>query len=191
MSNIMTPQFRVSYPNVFKPKRNELNGKDEYSLVALFPKGADLSGLKKAAQEAIAEKWGPDQKKWPKNLRTPFRNQSEKATVDEATGRTVYPAGMEDGGIFMNLKSNQKPGLVNERVEDIISETEFYAGCWARATVRAYAYDNKGNCGVSFGLQNIQKMKDGEPLGSRTKPQDDFAPIEGAGEVGKDASSLF
>ena len=55
MSKGTTPKFRVSYPNVFKPRRNELNGKDEYSVVALFKKGEDLSKLKKLVQEA-AEK---------------------------------------------------------------------------------------------------------------------------------------
>lgn len=98
---------------------------------------------------------------------------------------------MEEGGTFLNLKSKQKPGLVNEKVEDIIESSEFYAGCFARATVRPYAYDAKGNCGVAFGLQNIQKMKDGDSLGSKTKAQDDFAPIEGAGTGKGSADSLF
>jgi hypothetical protein len=189
MANVLTPKFRVSYPNVLKAKRNELNGKDEYGLVALFPKGCDLTVLKKAAQEAIVAKWGSDNKKWPANLRTPFRDQAEKSKSDEASGKKTLPAGHEEGAIFINLKSTNKPGVVNERNEDIINETDFYAGCWAHATVRAYAYDNKGNRGVSFGLQNIQKVKDGDTLGSRTKAQDDFAPIEGA--TTSDATGLF
>lgn len=189
MANVLTPMFRVSYPNVFKAKLNEMSNKEEFSLVALFPKGTDLSSMQKAAKDAITEKWGADQKKWPKNLRSPFRLQDEKATEDEITGKKMYPAGMEEGGFFINLKSAQKPGLVDASVQDIISEADFYAGCYARATVRCYAYDAKGNCGVAFGLQNIQKMKDGDALGSRTRAQDDFAPIEGAAST--NASSLF
>lgn len=190
--SVMTPNFRVSYPNVLKAKKNELNGQDEYSLVALFPKRTDLSALKKAALEAAIEKFGEDQKKWP-TMRTPFRDQSEKAKMDEATGKKVLPQGHEDGAFFINLKSKQKPGVVNERVEDIINEADFYAGCWARATVNAYGYDNKGNRGVAFGLQHVQKVKDGDPLGSRVKVQDAFTPIEGAGaSAGSgDATSLF
>jgi hypothetical protein len=180
----MTPKFRVSYPNVFKAKRNELSGKDEYSLVALFPKGADLSALKKAAEFALTQKWGTDKKKWPSNLKTPFRDQAEKAkTLDDGT--RVLPDGHEAGAIFMNLKSSQKPGLVDQNREDIIDSSQFYAGCYARATVNAYAYDQAGNRGVSFGLNNLQKMAEGEPFSGRTKAQDDFAAVE-TGNTGAD-----
>jgi len=176
MANVNTPTFRVSYPNVFKAKKNDLNGKDEFSVVALFKKGEDLTKLKEAAQKAIVEKWGPDKAKWPANLRTPFRLQEERAK--EVDGKRVLPAGHEEGAIFLNLKSSQRPGVVDQNVQDIIDESQFYAGCYARASVNAYAYDQKGNRGVSFGLGNIQKVRDGEPLGNRARPEADFAPIQ-------------
>lgn len=192
MPNINTPKFRVSYPNVFKPKRNELNGKDEYSVVALFPKAADIKVLKEAAQKAIIERWGPDKTKWPTNLRSPFRDQSERAK--EVDGKRILPAGHEEGAIFLNLKSSQRPGVVDQNVQDIIDESQFYAGCWARASVNAYAYDQKGNRGVSFGLGNIQKVAEGEPLGNRAKPEQDFAPIaveDTPGSTGASATDIF
>lgn len=179
MSNVLTPKFRVSYPSVFKPKMNDLNGKEEYSLVALFPKGADLSVLKKAAEDAIAKKFGADKTKWPKNMKTPFRDQAERIEAAKDAGKAP-PEAHEAGAIFMNLKSTQKPGLVDEKVQDIIDSSQFYAGCWARASVNAFAYSNKGNNGVSFGLSNIQKVADGDPLGGRTRATDDFQAIEGA-----------
>lgn len=182
MSNIITPSFRVSYPNVFKAKRNELNGKDEYTLVALFPFGKDakeMEGLKKAVNAAIIEKWSTDQSKWPKNLRNPLRDQAER----EKEGK--LPDGYTRGHIMLNLKSTQRPGLVNQNREDIIDETEFYAGCWARASIRAFAYDQKGNRGVSFGLQNLQKVKDGDPLSGRAKAQDEFSAVD----LGDDGAS--
>lgn len=193
MAAIMTPKFRVFYPNVFKAKKNDLSGKDEFSLMTVFPKGADLSALHKAAEEALIEKFGPDKKKWPKNLKNPFRKHEEKLIEDEATGRKILPPGMEEGGIFLTLKSQQKPGLVDPKNQDILTESEFYAGCWARATVAAYAYLQKGNAGVAFGLRNLQKMAEGDLLGSRTKAQDDFAPIEDPAASGEanDGSSIF
>lgn len=175
MANINTPTFRVSYPNVFKAKKNDLNGKDEFSVVALFKKGEDLTALKAAAAKAITDKWGPDKFKWPQNLRTPFRLQEERAK--EVDGKRILPAGHEEGAVFLNLKSSQRPGVVDQNVQDILDESQFYAGCFARASVNAYAYDQKGNRGVSFGLGNIQKVKDGEPLGNRARPEADFAPI--------------
>lgn len=172
--NVITPEFRVSFPYVFRPQKPMEEGKDpKYSITMLFPKGADLSKLKAAAKEAAVEKWGADQSKWPKNLRLPFRDQGEKE-LD----------GYEAGAIFVTATSKQKPGLVNARNEDIINDSDFYAGCYARASVRAFAYDKAGNRGVAFGLQNIQKLRDGDPLGGRTRPQDDFEPVADA-ELGE------
>jgi hypothetical protein len=192
MSNIMTPMFRVSYPTVFKAKKNDMSGEFEYSVVALFPKGTDLNALRKAAQEAVIEKWGNNKAKWPENLRSPFRDQSEKGKFNEELGKKVLPPGHEEGGVFMNLKSKQRPGVVDGQLQDIIDETQFYAGCFARATIRPYAYSNKGNNGVAFGLQNLQKMKDGDTLTTRVAPSEEFAPIASATEAAPaNATSLF
>jgi hypothetical protein len=192
--NINTPMFRVSYPNVFKAMKNKLSGKDEFSVVALFKKGEDLSTLKAAAQQAIIDKWGPDKEKWPKNLRSPFRDQGEMAK--DVDGKRILPAGHEEGAIFLRLKSQQRPGVVDQNVQDIIDESQFYAGCYARASINAFAYDQAGNRGVSFGLGNVQKMRDGEPLGNRAKPEQDFAPIAvddsgSAGGAAKSATDIF
>lgn len=179
---LLTPRFRVSYPKVWKPELNDLNGKMEYSVVALFPKDADLSELKDAAVAALEKKYGTDKSKWPPNLRSPFRDQAEKAkNVD---GKMVMPAGYEAGATFMTLKSEQKPDVVDENVNYISpvhgNENEFYAGCWAQASVNPYVYDKKGNKGVNFGLRNIQKVGNDDPLGGRTRPEDDFKPVAGA-----------
>jgi len=179
--NVLTPEFRVSFAYVFRPSKpmaGDENKDPKYTITMLFPKGADLSALKKAAQQAAIDKWGAD--KVPKGLRSPFRDQGEKDY-----------AGYEAGAIFINATSKQKPGLVDARMNDIIEEKDFYSGCYAHATVRAFAYDNKGNRGVAFGLQNIQKLRDGEPLGGRTRPTDDFQAVADAGESSSGAGSVF
>lgn len=180
MSNVLTPKFRVSYPSVFQAKRNELNGKDEYGLVALFPKGTDLSLLIKAAQEVTIKKWGADKTKWPANMKNPFRKQEEKMKEGK------LPPGHEEGAVFMNLKSKSKPGVVDQKMNDIIEPKDFYAGCYARASIQAFAYDQKGNRGVSFGLVNIQKLGDGDTLSGATKPTEDFTAIQ---DIPENASS--
>lgn len=169
MSNqVMTPEFRVSFPYVFERGKG-MDGKEgKYSVTMLFGDGADLSELKKAAAEVVKATWGD---KPPSNIRSPFRDQADKADKD----------GYEPGRIFINATSKERPGLVDQSLNDIIDSSEFYAGCYARATVRAYAYDRNGNRGVAFGLQNIQKLRDGEPFSGRTKAADDFSPVEGGG----------
>ena len=177
--NILTPEFRVSFPNVFRPQKPmQQGGEPKYGIVCLFPKDADLKELKKAAQAVVKEKWGD---KPPKNLRSPFRDQGEREYE-----------GYEEGCIFFTATSKQKPGLVDADVQDIIDETEFYAGCYARASVRFFTYDVNGNRGVGVGLQNVQKLRDGEPLGGvRAKPEDDFAPAGAGSDEGDDSENLF
>lgn len=162
-----TPEFRVSFPFVFQPQPAMEEGKPpRYSVVMLFKPGENLSALKRAAAAAVKEKWGD---KPPKGMRNPFRDQGEKDFE-----------GYEDGAIFVTATSRDRPGLVDGELNDIIDSSEFYAGCYARATIRAFTYDRAGNKGVSFGLQNIQKLRDGESLTSRVKARDDFEPVEAA-----------
>lgn len=182
--NVVTPEFRVSYPNLFEPRLNDLNGKQEYSLVALFPKGADLAPLKKAANDLLVEKLGADKAKWPKNLRNPFRDQAEK----EKEGK--LPDGHEAGAIFINMKATQRPGIVDQNVQPIMDQTQVYAGCFGRAQVNPFYYNQKGNCGISFGLNNFQKTKDGDSLSGRVRAEDAFEPVAGAAG-GDDNSDPF
>lgn len=184
MDNVITGKFRVSFPNIFRPQKamaNSPNQEPKYGLTMLFPLGADLTALKNAAKQAAVEKWGADSTKWPKNLRLPFRDQGEKEFE-----------GYEKGAIFITATSRQRPGLVDQKRQDIIEEKDFYPGCYARASVRAFAYDTNGNRGVSFGLQNVQKLADGEPLGGRTRPTDDFEPVaEEVGSAVQSAADIF
>jgi len=189
MSRINTPEFRVAFPHVFKPKKNNLSGDDEFCLVALFPKGANLNGLKKAAMDAVIETWGPDKNKWPKGLKTPFKDQGEREKTND-DGSTSLPDGYEKGCVYLNLKSTQRPSVVDQAVQEILNPTEFYGGCWAIASVNAYTYDHTVNKGVTFGLGNVQKSKEDDAFGNRSTPQDDFTPVVGA-ETEQSATDIF
>jgi Enterobacter phage Enc34, ssDNA-binding protein len=185
-SNVMTPEFRVSFPNVFRPAKPMQDGAEpKYSITMLFKPGENLDALKKAAMAAVVEKWGTDKSKYPKNLRTPFRDQGEKS----------YD-GYIEGAIFITATSKQRPGLIDSANVDILDEAAFYAGCYARATLRPFVYSKAGNNGVAFGLQNLQKLRDGESLTGRMRAQDEFAPVsdEEIGEAaatGSGAAGLF
>jgi hypothetical protein len=191
----VTPVGRVSYPYVFKAQVNKLSGQEEFSLQLLFPAGTDLTILKKLEEAAKEAKWGKDKKKWPKNLRSPIRSQDDKEKTDD-NGNSFMPPGYEKGGVYLNLKSKNKPQVVDAEPDEfgtlkhITEETEFYPGCWARVSVSAFAYDQAGNRGVSFALNNIQKVKDGDRLGGVSRAEDDFKPIPAA-ETASDASQIF
>jgi len=163
----LTPEFRVAFPRVFKPSEAKAGFDSKYSVVMLFPKNTDLKELKRAAFNAATEKWGAKEK-WPKNLKLPFRDGDEKADLSGYAGH-----------IFINATSKDRPGVVDQKRAPI-TETDgaFYAGCYARATVIAFAYDNMGNKGVSFALQNLQKLRDGEQFSGRRRAEDEFDEVD-------------
>lgn len=164
---VVTPHFRVSFPHLDKPHSGFKNQEPVYSLQMLFPKGTDLTEMKKAVHQAKVNKWGPNKDKWPKNLRSPFKDGNEK-NLENYVDMTVIEA-----------RTKLKPGIVDRDLNEIMDAKEVYAGCWGRATLTCYAYDNAGNRGVSFGLQNVQKVKDDKAFSGKKNAKDDFDKIEG------------
>lgn len=167
LKTIITPEFRVSFPCVLR-KGKPMSGNPEdakFSLVMLFALGANLQNLVEEMLRAIVDEFGPDKTKWP-TLKNPFRDQKEKTF-----------AGYVPGAIFITATSKNPPGLVDADVHKIIDESKFYAGCYGIAEVRAFIYDVKGVKGVAFGLNNVQKTRDGEPLSGRLSPEEVFSPI--------------
>lgn len=182
--NVITPEFRAAFVGLFKATapRDNPNGAKKYSVRAVFMPDADLSALKEQAKIAAEEKWGAG--KVPKTIRSPFRTNEEL--------ENPIP-GVPDDAIVMTFSANeekQRPGLVDKNLQDIIDDSDVYAGAWFRAQVRAFAYDNAGNKGVSFGLQNVQKLRDDEPLGKGRAPASKVFEAFGGG-AGKTANGLF
>lgn len=178
MEKVVTPVFRASFAHVFKSHAFSEKNEPKYSVVMLFDKSEDISGLKKLAAAAVEKKW-PDKEKRPQGLRNPFRDGDvEKPNLSGYAGT-----------IFVTATSKQKPDVVDQNMDVIIDPEDFYSGCFARASVTAYAYDNMGNRGVSFGLQNLQKVKDGEAFTGRSKAEDDFEAIQTDSFLGAEAKS--
>ena len=42
-------------------------------------------------------------------------------------------------------------------------------------SINFYAFNSNGNRSIACGLGNIQKVRDGEPLGGRSSAADDFS----------------
>lgn len=164
MSSIMTPVGMLSFPNLFTPQSSlDEGGKEKYGCAIVFDKDANLSNLKNEVMRVGTAQWGEKFTQMVRDgtVRLPFRNDGA------AKG---YP----EGSTFINIRSTRRPGIVDAQVQPIIDEGEIYPGCFVRATVTAFTYDVKGNKGVSFGLNNVQKVRDGEPLDGRRKATDEF-----------------
>ena len=162
IEKVITPVFRVSFPQVFEPKAFG-GGDPKFSVVMLFDKKADLTKIKALIKKAALAKW-------PEELPKTFVNPRKNGDKKEYNGY----AGM----IYATASSLYAPGVIDEQKEPIINPKEFYAGCYAIASVNAFAYDKLGKRGVSFGLQNLMKINDGEPLGGGSTPEQDFESIE-------------
>ena len=77
--------------------------------------------------------------------------------------------------MFINANSTTPPGVVDAARNPILERSEVYSGVYGRASIKLYAFSSHGNRGIACGLNNLQKIRDGEPLGSRSRAEDDFA----------------
>lgn len=168
-TKVVTGKVRFSYVHVFEPWAGQEGQQPKYSVCILIPKDDKktldkiAAAMDEAVQEGIASKWGG---KKPKNLHIPLRDGDEER-ADEAP---EY-----EGMMFLNANSNSAPGVVDKDLNVILDTEEFYSGCWGRASVNFFPYDSNGNRGIGVGLNNLQKLKDGERLGgSWATAEDDF-----------------
>lgn len=187
-TNVVTPKARLAFPALFEPRG--FNGaQPKFSCVLVFDKAAqetaEYQNMKKAAGAAAKAKFGD---KPPKSMRSPFRPGSDK----EGT------AGFDDDCVFITVSTKKQPKVVDRKKVDgkfpvITDEDRLYPGCFVRASINAFAYDNSGNKGVSFGLNNVQFIDDGERIatGGGRSADNDFDDVEGANISEGDAKDLF
>lgn len=160
---------RFSYLHCWEP--NAVNGSDpKYSVSAIIPKSdtETLGKIKNAIEQAKKDsvsKWGG---KVPANLKLPLRDGDIDRPEDEAYADCY----------FFNANSRQEPQVVGKNVQPIIDQTEVYSGCYGRISVNFYGYNSNGNRGIAAGLGNIQKLRDGEPLGGRSNAEEDFEAVD-------------
>lgn len=166
-TKVVTGVVRLSYEHVWEPA--SVNGSNpKYSVSLIIPKSdtKTIAAINQAIDNAIrdgAAKFGG--KIPPKGaLKLPLRD-GDTEREDEAY-RDAY---------FINANSTTAPQIVDRSVQPILDRSEVYSGCYARVSINFYAFNSNGNRGIACGLGNIQKVRDGEPLGGKTSAADDFA----------------
>jgi hypothetical protein len=171
MKVITGPETRWSYCNVWQPKSIN-GGTPKYSVSLIIPKSDTVSveKIKKAIQAAYEEgqsKLKGNGKSVPalSILKTPLRDGDLERPDDEAYANSY----------FINANSATAPGIVDADRNVIIDNSEVYSGVYGRASINFYAFNSNGNKGIACGLNNLQKIKDGEPLGGKSRAEDDFA----------------
>ncbi|MGI6633816.1 MAG: DUF2815 family protein [Christensenellales bacterium] len=167
---ITGPNTRLSYFHGWEPVSIN-GGAEKYSVSVLIPKSdkETLKAIEVAVDAAIEEGIAKFGGKKPNKaaIKLPLRD-GDIERDDEAY----------KGHFFVNANSNTAPQIVDKAVKPILDRDEVYSGCYGRVSLNFYAFNSNGNRGVACGLGNIQKIRDGEPLGSRSLASDDFTSLE-------------
>lgn len=165
-TKVILNNVRFSYAHVFKAVAIEEGQTPKFSVSIIIPKSekAQIDKIKKAIQNALEAGKAKLGGKIPANYKNPLRDGDTERPDDEA---------YEDA-YFINANSTRRPGVVDANLEAIIDEDEFYSGCYGRASVNFYAFNTSGNKGVAAGLQNLQKLKDGDRLAGGSSAAEDF-----------------
>ena len=165
-TKVVTGVVRLSYANVWEPASIN-GGTPKYSVSLIIPKSdaKTIAAINAAVDAAIKEGVAKFGGKIPNKaaLKLPLRD-GDVEREDEAY----------QGAYFVNANSTTAPQIVDRSVQPILDRNEVYSGCYARVSINFYAFNSNGNRGVACGLGNIQKVRDGEPLGGKSSAADDF-----------------
>lgn len=140
----------------------------KYNVCVLIPKDdtKTVNAIKKAIEAAkvagkakLADKNG----KIPSTIKVPLRDGDEERSDDPAF-ENMY---------FINANSQRKPTVVDKELNPIMDKDEFYSGCYGRVSLNFYAF-NVQSKGIAVGLQNLQKLADGEMLAGGSTAEEDF-----------------
>lgn len=167
-TKVVTGKVRFCYVNVFEPTAMNEGDTPKYNICVLIPKSdtATIDKIKKAieaAKEAGKAKLADKNGRIPANLKLPLRDGDEERPDDPA---------FEDH-YFINANSMRQPSIVDRSLNPIMSRDEFYSGCYGRASINFYAF-NVSSKGIAAGLNNLQKLEDGEMLAGGSTVEEDF-----------------
>lgn len=166
-TRVVTGEVRLSYAHLFESQSIQ-GSKPKYSVSLIIPKSdrETISKIERAIDAAIEAGIGKFGGKRPNKaaLKLPLRD-GDTERDDEAYA----------GCLFVNANSTLPPEVVDQDLNPVLSPAEVYSGCYARVSLNFYAFNTNGNRGIACGLGNVQKLRDGEPLGGgRTSAADDF-----------------
>lgn len=169
-TKVKTGLTRWSYVHVWEPQAVE-GGKPKYSVSVIIPKSdrRTVDAIRKAIQAAYME--GESRLKGSGKtvppldaIKTPLRDGDLERPEDEAY-KDSY---------FVNANSVTAPGIVDADRQPVLDHAEVYSGVYGRVSMNFYAYNTGTARGIACGLNNLQKLKDGEPLGGHISAEDDF-----------------
>ena len=168
---ITGPNTRWSYANVWEPK-SIIGGTPKYSISLIIPKSDTVTVAKiKAAIEAAYQEGQAKLKGNAKSV--PALSLIKNPLRDGDVERPDDPAYADS--YFINANSATAPGIVDADRNPVLTRSEVYSGVYGRASISFYAFNSNGNRGIACGLNNLQLLRAGEPLGGKASAESDFA----------------
>lgn len=170
-TKVKTGKVRFSYAHVHEPHSMKEGQKKKYRVSLIIPKSdtTTIEKIEKAIQAALEDGKSKFGGKIPKQWKNPLRDGDVEREDNEEYANAY----------FVNAASDRKPGIVDVNLDEIMDKDEFYSGCYGRATLNFYAFNEAGNKGIACGLNNLQKLEDGTPLGGgMTSAAEDFGEDE-------------
>ena len=171
MKVITGPDTRWSYANVWEPKSIN-GGTPKYSVSLIIPKSDTKTvakikaAIEAAYQEGQAKLKGNGRSVPPLSaIKTPLRDGDVERPDDPAYANAY----------FINANSATAPGIVDADRNPVLTRSEVYSGVYGRASINLYAFNSNGNKGIACGLNNLQLIRPGEPLGGKASAEADFA----------------
>ena len=176
-TKVVTGEGRFSYAYLFTPYVSQTHTDQEpkYKITLLIPK-SDVqtkaridAAIAAAREEGLNGAWN---KIAPPTLPLPLYD----GDGIRADGTEYGPECK--GHWLLTAKTKLKPQIVDGQLQPIMDESEVYSGCYGRISVKIFPYGGGKTTfkkGISALLNNVQKTRDGEPLGGRTNAEDDFA----------------
>lgn len=162
---------RWSYANVWDPKSIN-GGTPKYSVSLIIPKSDTVTYNKIKAAIQVAYEEGQSKLKGNGKsvpalsiIKTPLRDGDLERPDDPNYANSW----------FINANSGTAPGIVDADCQPILERSEVYSGVYGRASINLYAFNSNGNKGIACGLNNLQKICNGEPLGGKSRAEDDFS----------------
>ncbi|HJQ13052.1 MAG TPA: ssDNA-binding protein [Gemmatimonadaceae bacterium] len=179
---------QLSFPRLYEPQPSKTIGKDgkpvlKYTMTLVLTDPEKTKALKKAYLDAVFAKFGRDkgmQLIKDEELKSPF--------LTKKLEKYGYPP----DSCYIRVSSVKRPGVVADfrdpstgKPAKITDPERMYSGVQVKATLRLFWYDNDGNKGFSFGLNNVQRLtrrgEDGKPskedwprCDGRVNAEDDF-----------------
>ena len=170
MKVITGPDTRWSYANVWEAKSVN-GGTPKFSVSLIIPKSDTKTvakikaAIEAAYQEGQAKLKGNGRSVPPlAAIKNPLRDGDVERPDDPAYANAY----------FVNANSATAPGIVDADRNPVLTRSEVYSGVYGRASITFYAFNSSGNRGIACGLNNLQKIRDGEPLGGKASAESDF-----------------